>query len=309
MPRNGWENVSLQYRQSPLFNGIGRSTTIPINNLMHVTHGSEASQIREQSNYTFKPSPKYGKKYGSESEGSYVSVSETTFQKIQGDERVLPGKFSWWGVNTSSWYHSVDILGQQFSAATATLGTNRIFVAPFMSNPPESPYGTHGFIVGFKDLLKCYKQSRADVINIDDRAVYLRIGGTLRYRYEVCYVVIVCTKYDDELDCYPSLCSWSNDVFDHKNLVLSSGEVNMDFFESQETVDLKVEHVIKCVPKKVYSCYETAAFAFYYPEGSSDSMLQCSKDMVTEVNVSHQCKRLCQRKKEMYDLDIDSLFS
>ena len=165
-----------------------------------------------------------------------------------------------------------------------------------MSNPLESPYGSHGFVVSFEDLLKCYKQSRTDVINNDDCAVYLRVGGTLRYRFEICYVVIVCTKYDDELECFPSLHSWS-DVFDHKGLVLPSGEVDMDFLELQENVDLKVKHVIKCAPRRQYSCYETSAFAFYYPEDSSDFMLKCSKEMVTEIDASHRCSRQCVRKR------------
>ena len=129
------------------------------------------------------------------------------------------------GVDAYSWYNSGDACGQEFSLAVEDLRNERIFVSPFMSNPHESRYGDYGFVVGFKDLLKSYKQSRADIMDTADQAVCLLVGGTLRYRYEICYVVIVCTKHDQELQCYPSLYTQS-DIFDHKGLVLLSGEVN-----------------------------------------------------------------------------------
>ena len=155
---------------------------------------------------------------------------------------------------------------QAFGSAAATLCAERVFVSPFMSTKPlESPYGDQGFVVSFKDLLKCYKESHSDGVNPKDQALFLRVGGTLRYCYEICYVVMVCTKHDKELECYPSLYTCS-DIFDHKRLLHPSGQIVEKFYESKETMDFKIRYAIKCVPKKQYSSYETIAFAFYHPE-------------------------------------------
>jgi hypothetical protein len=80
--------------------------------------------------------------------------------------------------------------------------------------------------------------------------------------------VIVCAKHDKLQECYPSLYDCS-DIFDHKELLHPSGEIKTTFFESAETIDIKLKHPIKCAPKRRYSCYEIPAFAFYYPETSA----------------------------------------
>ena len=155
--------------------------------------------------------PKYGKDDPEESSQKI----KNTFQKIEHYERVMRGNLSWWGVDTHSWYNS-DGRGQVFHSAVGNLHSKRVFVTPFMSIARESRYGNNGFVVNFKDLLKFYQESRNDIANIEDQALFLRVGGTLRYRYEICYVVIVCTKHDIQLqECYPSLYSCS-DTFDHK---------------------------------------------------------------------------------------------
>ena len=159
-----------------------------------------------------------------------------------------------------------------------------------MSTKRESRYGNYGFVVNFKDLLKCYQESRTDIATIEDRALFLRVGGTLRYCNEICYVVIVCTKHDRELqDYYPSLNSYK-DIFDHKGLLLPSGQIETIFFESKETIDFKIKHPIKCVPDRQYTCYEIPAFAFYYPETSNASTLKCPLGKVEEVKIDHKCE-------------------
>ena len=309
-PQNGWYKVQSPLKQHPIFNGAERKTTIPIDTVRHVTHYEQAGDIKpdeSQTSYNFTPKPKYGKVYDNEEEGSYKKVSEDTFQKIKQEQKVLKGNFSWWEMDAFSWYESDDLRGRKFGSAAASLYSNRVFVSPFMSNPRESRYGLCGFAVGFKKLLQHYKQSRTDIMNIRDRALFLRIGGTLRYRFETCYVVIVCTKHDHELECYPSLYTQS-DVFDHKRLLLPSGKIKREFFESQEAVNFKAKYVIKCVPQKQYSSYEAPAFAFYYPETSTTSSLKCPKEVVTEIQLDHRCNRICQKKRQVYILEmLDSL--
>ena len=302
-PQNGWSKVKPQFIKRPIFNETEK-TTIPIDMVRHVTHQKQAGDIKPhggQTSYTFQPKVKYGKEHVytcKEEEGSYKKDPKNTSQKIENDKRVIEGNLLWWGVDAFSWYKSDDARGREFGSAAAVLYENNVHVSPFMCIPRESPYGHCGFIVNFKDLLKYYKQSRTDVVNISNQAVFLRVGGTLRYQNEICYVVIVCTKHDDELECYPSLFTQPG-IFDHKGLLLSSGEVRPEFFESRASIDFKLKHVIKCAPVRQYSCYEVPAFAFYYPEENTTSSLECPKEVVTEVKIDHQCTALCQKKAEI----------
>ena len=300
--QNGWESVNDKTRKKarPLFNS-GNPAIIPIDNLIHVTHSKQAGKIKHNDDkYTFQTRIKHGKKYELEDQGSYEQIKSDSFKKISHHESVLPGKLSWWSPDVSSWEHSQpDDLRHCIWQAAGDLYKERIFLAPYLSNPestpPESPYGDYGFVVAFKDLLNFYQKSRTDVVDDKDRAVYLRVGGTLQYRYEICHVVLVCTKYDQELKrIYPSLSE--SDVFNHKGFILDSGEIKDDFFESDETLDFKPEFIVKCVPTRNYHSYETLSFAFYYPE-ESDLSLTCSCTGVEEVNRNHpKCNQQCANK-------------
>ena len=302
-PINGWTKVEPQLRVPPIFNASER-TAIPIYTLSHVTHSDQALQIKSKDEqqhtvYTFIPKPKCGKQYDSTAYRSYKKVDEDKFQNIKHDEQVIEGNLSWWGVDTHSWYNSLDDRGKAFGDAVATLRSdqNRVFVSPFMSNPPESPYGDRGFVVRFKDLLNSYKESRTDIVNAEDRALFLRIGGTLRYRNEICYVVIVCTKHDNELEHYPSL-DTRRDIFDHNGLLHHSGKIKKKFFASEETIDFKIRYAIKCVPIRQYFSYEAPAFAFYYPKEGTSLECRRSTSIVTEDEMRHQeCNRCPKRTK------------
>ena len=298
--KNGWNYVQdPTCCNPPLFNGEGTRTTFPIEKLIHITHIQQASEIiskGEETLYTFEANPKNGKVYDYDYEGSYRKVKTGLFQKVQSDESVICGKLSWWSPEIASCYISEgsDKYRKSVWRATRRLRSRRIFLAPYLSNPRESPYGNKGYAVSFKDLLRCYLQSRKDVD--DDRVVTLRVGGTLRYRYEICYVVIICTNHDHDLKrLYPSLSS-SSDLFDHKGMVQKNGQVKDIFFTSQQTIDFKPQYIIKCTPKRNYSDYETPAFAFYYPKDSDSSSMVCTESLVTESSLDHKCTRLCKKK-------------
>lgn len=283
-PQNGWKKVDECFKIPPLFSETER-IAIPIDKLCHVTHSDQAKVIQPhegQTNYTFKPNPKHGKSYP---EKSSQKISENTFKKIECYDKVMKGSLSWWGVDTHSWYNS-EGEGEACRSAVESLQCERVFVSLFMSIARESRYGNHGFVVNFKDLLKFYQESRNDITGVDDRALFLRVGGTLRYRYEICYVVIVCTKHDELQECYPSLYDCS-EIFNHKGLLDPSGEIKTD---SAETIDFKIKHPIKCAPTRQYSCYEIPAFAFYYPETSPTLSLQCPQTSVEKVQTSHECE-------------------
>ena len=290
-PENGWQEVAKfkpHLMKAPVYNELEGRTSVPIHTLRHVTHTEQAQNIRPhsgQTHYTFTSKAKCGKLYN---EGSYSKLSENTFHKIEHYEWVLEGNLSWWGVDAYSWYHSGDIHGKEFDLVASNLRSNHIYVSPFMATKRESRYGERGFLANFKELLKDYKESRTDIEDSQDWAIFLRVGGTLRYCYEICYVVIVCTKHDKELeDCYPSLHDQPNVIFDHNGVFLPSGEVD---FESNHTLHFKPKYFIKSVHPQNSFSYEEPAFAFYYPENGPASCLKCPPTNVCEVKMDHDCK-------------------
>ena len=163
--KNGWKYVQdLTCRNPPLFNGERTRATIPIEKLIHVTHIQQALEITsdgEEKLYTFEASPKFGKVYDYDEEGSYRKVRSGLFQKVKSDENVISGKLSWWSPEIVSCYNSdrSDEYRKSVWRATHELKSRQIFLAPYLSNPPESRYGRIGFIAGFKDLLRCYLRS------------------------------------------------------------------------------------------------------------------------------------------------------
>ena len=76
------------------------------------------------------------------------------------------------------------------------------YVPGYLAAEPESPYGSVAFSIQLSDILRDYEKAR----NIQGARVCLKVGGTLRYRKEICYVVIVCLKDDNELRDMPKYC-------------------------------------------------------------------------------------------------------
>lgn len=283
-------NVPLDIRSSQPFGLYTVNVSIPSSKLRHVTHPTWSTEINPadgMNDFAFKPFPKYGKTLENDEQGSYVQsdLYPYSYYKINGDEVVLPGRYSWWEIETRE---------GEFAKCAKTLSSNRIFVSPFLANPQESPHGNISYIVDFKHLLECYKESRTDIADVRNRIVYLRIGGTFRYRFEICYVILVCTKQDRELEEYPSL--HDSNVFDDKGLVLKKGKIADKFYALEETIDFKPKYVIKCVPKQNYFNYETPAYAFYYPDDKKEYILKCPEEIVTQRTIKHKCTKLCKQK-------------
>ena len=302
---NGWKNVPDGLRTQPLFNGMESRTIIPIYNLSHITHADQAMDITPneiQDYYKFKPNLKKGR------DGTYEHV-RGSFVKIQHYNDVLPGKYSWWEIDTTQWYSTPGSEGNAYGMAAANLQSSRYFLAPYLSNPRESMYGNYGFVVDFKELLKSYMDSRTDIVDPNDRAVCLRVCGTFEYRYEICYVVMVCTKYDHILQQYPSL--FSDTIFDiaHNGQILEIQTVERSYTHSSldnlNMLTFEPQYLIKCAPTRQYSCYETPAFAFYFPEDGNEYRLKCAKESVTCIGVNHYERRCryCQLMATMARLN------
>ncbi len=114
---------------------------------------------------------------------------------------------------------------------------NGCFVPGYLATPPDSPYGNVAFSIQLSDLLQSYVKARAETEH--ESMVCLKVGGTLRYRKEVCYVVIMCLE--NELTELPSLGGPEFPQFISNGFVNSKGMVT----DPYKTPYFKASSIIK----------------------------------------------------------------
>ena len=200
---------------------------VVIKQLMHVTHDADAQKIASVDKMLkFRTAPKFGKVLGAY-DGSPCGESfksnpdHTLFDFITPNETVFPGLYSWWSIY------------------------------PEKGETRNSRYGNNAFVCEFPHLLTAYAKSRqTDVHN-----VCLRKGGTLRYRQEICYVLIICKEGDGdrELSEFGPLEILSN-TFDTNGLTDENGRID------------EISAIPTFHPELFMGSRETAAIAFYFPE-------------------------------------------
>jgi len=123
--------------------------------------------------------------------------------------------------------------------------------------------------VSFYDLLKSYANSRQCSMS----KIHLKIGGTLRYRYEVCYVTIICTE--DDLETFSKFKDFKHQdqdggVIDHRAVPTFSPQYVISYYSGT---------------RKSVS-WEGIAFALYFPNG--DQTLSCPTAVVEEREIKHE---------------------
>ena len=264
----GWGDVPYQLRVSRLW---------------HVTHDEQAEQIRRNAHqfrqYHFKVHRKYGKSYGDHDHfgESYrytpgpatpnegvPGVDTPCYRPIPDTEPIFPGYYSWWGL-------AVDPQDRRPSIENK-------YLPPSLKSPAESIYGNNSFNASFPDLLQSYATSRSC------RDIYLKVGGTLRYKREIAYVVIVCTSRDlGALDSYYPISHSPPDVFDPSGLVNKDGKI----------IDMTRAPYFTTHYMNTYVSYETLNFALYLCE---EEELRCHSNTITESKLTHE---FCNRSKPM----------
>ena len=292
-PQNEWTERGCTYPNG-LRLGEG-FTRIPISRLSHVTHNKEAGLIRStvqnQGCYTFKSKQRLGKQYVTDHlplGETYRHIERRIFSPITPcslDDPVFPGYYSWWGISVSEWYRLGE--GGEDLAGNIRQLRQRVEVSDVLSPEPRSRYGNNAFSIKLSDLLLSYKRSRTD---IDERRhVYLRVGGTLRYKWEICYIVIVCLQQDHTLNDLPEI-EDANDIIDHNGLINRQGKV-VDYWQTPE---FKAKYIVTSMKDdrgRYHSfSWEQVVFALYYP--SDDLVLQCKEGQIKEGTVDHS-DRIC----------------
>ena len=166
-----------------------KGIAVPINHFTHVTHDEEASEICQDGHFEFKARKKFGKtrerdgrSCGDSFRPSQVSVG--LYFQITDKDAVFPGYHSWWSVHLEHTHPPSHIQG----VLDRIEGFNT-FVPDYLNVNPHSRYGNHAFVCSFEGLLTAYANAR----DVEIGNVCIRKGGTLRYKFEICYVLIICT--------------------------------------------------------------------------------------------------------------------
>ncbi len=254
--------------------------SIPIYRLCHVTHEVEARNIQGDSRFTFIPRQKLGKAYeydGSPLGTTYKEIGANSYEIIPRSEAnpVFPGYWSWWGIDTSKWMIN-DSDGKEFAKVVQENRDDRCYAPSYLAITPGSSYGNKAFSMTLKDIFKDYKRSRNDRRR---EKVCLKGGGTLRYRNEICYVVLVCMKGDDLGDMRTfSIAKKRTVQFDPNGLVNRHGMiVAPPIFKPQSIVKSKIND---CGDYDHYD-WENLVFCFYFPR--EDQRLTCTNVEVDDI--------------------------
>jgi hypothetical protein len=278
--------------------------------LTHVTHNAEAKKIIRKE-YKFRAQAKFGKDVGesyrlapisedqdlhfdqepgptSDDEHLYYDLesgptSENLFyDPIPPRSAVFPGCYSWWGIS-SKWSNNFEIkeyVGEEYVC---------VYVPDYLKSTPESRYGNNAFSSKFSDLLTAYARSRCTEVG----NICIRVGGTLHYRYEICYVLIICTDSSMDVQALsefkPLPTTESELLFKTNGLINESGKV----IDHSAILTFHPEYIYSWVNGDSYS-YETTTFAFYFPEESS---MQLDSDNCSyNDGVKHESK-YCVKKQ------------
>ena len=265
---------------------------IPVSQLCHVTHREQGRQImRNPAIFQFEMNSKVGKSleesdiengcYWGESyrfkRGDLSTPNEhMLYERIPPRGQVIPGLYTWWGL-----YVEHPPPGPQDTLPN------------YLKTPPNSIYGSTAFVISFHDILESYASARS----CSSHNICLRVGGTMRYKREIAYVIIVCTTSDEqELFRYDTVTSRGEPI-DMQGLVNDNGVI----------VDNTRAPLFTTKYYNTFDSYETLNFAFYFPE-KHDS--ECSSHVyVIQVKAVEHSRYRCIRKiqlKSWYDVETDT---
>ena len=158
--------------------------------VMHITHFDAAEAIIKSGYKVQQKKSEYQYTYVyDESSNSYITEQEKCL--------LYDGYYSWWSIELYDKEYNPGPLGYDKEYNPGPLGNNDCPVSYRTSFLFDnfSMYGTVKLSLELRDLIKCYAESRGKCAD----GVCYKVGGTLRYTKEVCYVIIVCVNTDDEL--------------------------------------------------------------------------------------------------------------
>ena len=269
---------------------------IALDRLSHITHNKEALAIMSgDGECKFNPKERYGKAYkwdgspkGESFRDSFLNSEDEImpnikppsqlYMKIDDRTTLMPrGFYSWWGISVPSEYSQLCSIPNESCPS-------------YLQSPQDSQYGNKSFSIELSRLLQCYQTSHED----EKPDVYLLRGGTLRYKHEVCYVIIVCTeshRHSEPLKEYPAIKPGA------KNLVV-------DFKKLTDDNGIVKDYSGKCRPiftpqyLNTSETWESVAFAFYF--NRRGGRLICPSDAVDLEDIEHS---RCFKKRQFQEFE------
>lgn len=157
------------------------------------------STLHTDGHYTFKPHLKLGREYkydGTPLGETYKQTVKGEYERVQRSKLnpVLPGYLSWWGIDISPFYKTES--GKRLSHHIEQIRREQYYVPGYLKESTASMYGNNCFSVSFKDLLLSYQRARTDK---PGHKMQLKVGGTLLYENEICYVAVICLEGDEDI--------------------------------------------------------------------------------------------------------------
>lgn len=196
-----WGSDDYQLHLPPKYQALQQPhVCLNVTHVELVTHYVNLEKIFKGSEFTFKANPKQGDK-----NYSYVRDDNdpTLFRSIDKSINLIcDGYFSWWSIKVNEEPYDIDII-KTYAQLEVIPRTS------FLFDEGSSMYGTVKMTVDFQGLIHYYAESIAPG---QKEKIHYKVGGTLRYQKEVCYVIIVCVFKDDidPLPDFPTLDNLSN---------------------------------------------------------------------------------------------------
>ena len=249
--------------------------------MSHVTHNKEATAINESpGEFTFICRQKLGKSYTEDGRPlgeSYREVAPNRYRycQIPETDTVLPGYYSWWGVSLR--VHWEEDMEDPRTKIQLQLSYSNSYVANYLKEPVESPYGNNEYSTSFENILQCYAKSR----HCSVEEIYLKLAGTLRYKLEICYVIVICTYSDlRSLRNFQTLTPKESEVLNPNNLLNANGSIK----NCRAVPVFKTRYPVTWCGGNSCS-WENMAFAFYFPSG--DQVLRCPRGTTKLKKIGH----------------------
>ena len=251
-----WGEDPITNHLPPCYHNLQEPLTLNLreipHNVAHITHYENAKQIIS-SGFKINAFPKRG----SNRDYSYrfVNRKDRKIKEINDVTPLIPydGFFSWWSIELNQDHDHLDYKNINGVGCYTS----------FLFDKDQSKYGHVKFSMKFNDLISNYAQSRGE----SSKNVLYKVGGTLHYQREVCYVIIVCVTDDaQEL-------TRLHDA-DLSKLVISHP---YNFFKGGQ------------LPGSVNTSWDHYVFALYYPKHHPMKTLTLDPCMVTISEVkNHQ---------------------
>ena len=254
--KNSWEEevtkkLPPKIRNPPTY---PQAVEIQVEEVAHITHFEQFREIIDGGILKFKPEAKLSRT------NSYIKQDSSVIS-IAPNVALLPGKYSWWGIELPSGFPPPPLLNNGKTKL-------RPILSPLFKLS-ESIYGTVKIKTRFSELKISYCESRLASLerSIDPRSVEVgfKIGGTLVYKREICFVIIMYMKGDPRaevnLNDYPH--------FDFEN--------KLSILRPFSGVELGQKHI--------KSSWDIYVFALFFP--LEESFLQLYREQVSVSCVSH----------------------